>query len=135
MDDISYVCVKIQTVSVKVKTDNVLLTQQCWSEVTQTGSGPDRSADPVLSLWFPEVRGHTAAHNTNQRHKQKSKTTHFNTTVVKAQYLIGGSSVHVPPRPVSYWSRDSQLIGGEVFCLLRVCRRKQSVSQQREHGN
>lgn len=78
----------------------------------------------LLSLCLLKVRGHAAD-------KKKWKTTGWNFAAVKAQYLIGGSSVHVPPQPASYWSRDSQLIGREVFCLLRVCRRKQSVSQQR----
>lgn len=72
----------------------------------------------LLTLCFLEVRGHT------DRDSEKP------------QYLIGGSSVHVPPQPSSYWSRDGQLVGGEVFCLLRVCGRKQSAESaqtQRKH--
>lgn len=63
-------------------------------------------------------------------HSERHKPERDSKTDWKPQYLTGGSSVHVPPQPASYWSRDSQLVGGEVLRLLRVCRRKQSVIRE-----
>lgn len=112
----------VLTVLVKVKTDDELLTQQEGVGVGGWGH-TDRKWTWLVSSFcadfvFPE--GHTA----NDKNQRDSKTDW------KPRYLTGGSSVHVPPQPVSYWSRDSQLVGGEVLRLLRVCRRKQSVIRE-----
>ncbi|TNN36923.1 hypothetical protein EYF80_052906 [Liparis tanakae] len=84
---------------------------------TQNFSGSSVDADEVLL--GPDLQAH-------QDHAQVQLLVDLNqvTEVTLSQYLIGGPAVRVPPQPASYWPRDSQLIGGEVFCLLGVCRRK-----------
>lgn len=62
--------------------------------------------------------------NTKQRAGERDAVRHSG----HLTNLTGGASLRVPPQPASDWSRDGQLVGGEVLRLLGVCGRKQSVS-------
>lgn len=65
-----------------------------------TGSGADWSAASVLTQHFLDV-------TRSQGHAE-----------TESPYLIGSSALGVPPQPASDWSRDGQLVGGEVARLL-----------------
>lgn len=45
------------------------------------------------------------------------------------QYLTGKVTIHPPPEPTPYWSRNRQLVGGEMLSL-RVCRMKTKDGKQ-----
>lgn len=81
-----------------------------------TGSGADWSAAKVLTEHFLDV-------------------TRSNGRTVTRPYLTGRSSLGVPPQPASDWSRDGQLVGGEVpRLLLRVCGSRERERRGRSHN-